>query len=104
MFVNALQLQIKFDRVVMAGAHGDFLPPDYCGGSKISIGRRVNHNAINTAISERLTAQIKRRRVEIEQISKTKLTTLRSGCIAFAFCSRPSYSAVREREIGNNFF
>jgi len=102
--VNSFQLQIKFDRVIMAGAHRDFLPPDDCDDCKISVARRVNHNAINTVISERLTPQIKRRRMQIEQVRETKLAGLCSSSPSFAFCSRSSYSAVCKSEIGNDLF
>jgi hypothetical protein len=102
--VNSLQLQIKFDRVVMAGAHGNFLPPDDCDDCKISIRRRVNHNAINAGISERLTPQIKRRRMQIEEVREIKLVGLCSSRPSFAFCSRSSYAAVCKSEVGNDLF
>src|SRR5437879_3438838 len=101
---DAIYLQVKLDRVVSAGVHGDFFAADYGDRSKISIGSRVNHNAIDTAISKRLTAQIKRRRVQIEQVWETKLASLCFGGIALAFRSRPSYSAICKGEMSNDSF
>ena len=84
--------------------HRNFFPPDHRDCSKISISRDVDHDAVNVAISKRLTAQIKHGRVEIKQVGKTKLTSLRSGSAALAFCSRASYPITRESEMGDDFF
>jgi len=66
MFSDAFELQIKLDRVVSAGAHGDFFSPGNGDRDQVSVCGRVNRQAINAPLFEQLAAQVKRRRVQIE--------------------------------------
>ena len=65
-FAESVELQIDFDCVVSAGAHRDFLTTNYGDGGKISRSRRINDDPMDATIAERLTAQIKQSRVQIE--------------------------------------
>src|SRR5205823_3503176 len=104
MLADAFQLQIKFNCAVSAGVQGDLFPADDGKGSKISIGGRVNYNAIDTAIFERLAAQIKRSCVEVEQVRETKLASRCLRGSPFAFCSCPSHCRGCESKVGDDFF
>ena len=63
---ESVELQIDFDCVVSAGTHRDFLVPDYGDGGKVSRSRGINDDPTDATIAERLTAQIKQSRVQIE--------------------------------------
>jgi hypothetical protein len=63
---ESVELQIDFDCVVSAGADRDFFMADYGDGGKISGSRGINDDPVCAAIAERLTAQIKQSRVQIE--------------------------------------
>ena len=63
---ESVELQIDFDCVVSAGAHRDFLTTNYGDGGKISRSRGINDDPVDVAIAERLTAQIKQSRMQIE--------------------------------------
>src|SRR4029077_15374980 len=104
MLSDAFESQIKLDRVVSAGVHGAFFPPGYGHSGQVSVCCRVNRQAINASLLERLTAQVKRRGVQIKQVRQGKVAR---GCLgggAFAFGSRSSYSTVGEREMSGDFF
>src|SRR5260370_41191686 len=103
MLSDAFELQIKLDRVVSAGAHGDFVPPGYGHSNQVSVCCRVNRQAINTPWFERLTAQAKRRGVQIEQVRQGKVALGRLGGGAFSFSSCSSHSAVGESDLGVDF-
>jgi hypothetical protein len=104
MFSDAFESQIKLDRVVSAGAHGAFFPPGYGHSGQVSVCCRVNRQAINAPLFERLTAQVKRRGVQIEQVRQGKVARSCLGGGAFAFDSLSSHSTVGEREMGDDFF
>jgi len=104
MFSDAFESQIKLDRVVSAGAHGAFFTSLYGDRGQVSVCCRVNRQAINAPLFERLTAQVKRRGMQIEQVRQAKVAR---GCLgggAFAFGSCSSHSAVGESEMGGDFF
>src|ERR1700749_3034647 len=104
MLSDSFELQIKFDRVVSAGVHGDFLASKHLDSDEISVCRRVNRQAINIPFFERLTAQVKRRRMQIEQFRQGKVAC---GCLgggAFSFCACSSHSTAGESEMGSDFF
>src|SRR5215216_6676845 len=104
MLPNAFKSQIKLDRVVSAGAHGAFFLPRYSHSGQVSVRCRVNRQAINTPLFERLTAQIKRCGVQIEQVRQGKVA-LRYLCGgAFAFGSYSNHSADGESEMGGELF
>ena len=63
---ESVELQIDFDCVVNAGAHRDFFMTDHGDSGKISRSRGINDDPLDAAIGERLTAQIKQSRVQIE--------------------------------------
>src|SRR5262245_45088973 len=100
---DTFQLQIKLDRVVSAGAHGDVFPAGNRDGSEVSVCRWVNGKAINAALFERLTAQVKRRRVEIEQVSEMKVARRCFSGRTFAFRSCSRDSAIGESHMGSDF-
>src|ERR1043166_2440107 len=62
---DPVEAQIAFDRVIAAGAHGNFLAADDRQSGEISRGRGINDDAINAVIAQRLAAQIKHRSVQI---------------------------------------
>ncbi len=78
-FANLVKLQIDFYRVVTASMYRDFFSANYRDGSKICASGGIDDDAINAAIPEWLTTQIKQCRVQIEQIGKTKLARLCCG-------------------------
>src|SRR5438270_13717018 len=63
---ESVELQIDFDCVVNAGAHRDFFMTDHGDSDKISRSRGINYDPVDAAVDERLTAQIKQTRVQIE--------------------------------------
>src|SRR5436189_196036 len=89
MLSDAFESQIKLDRVVSAGAHGAFFPPSYGHSGQVSVCCRVNHQAINAPLFERLTAQVKCRGVQIEQVrqGQVALRYLGGGAFSFGSCS-----------------
>ncbi len=103
-FANLVKLQIDFYRVVTASMHRDFFSANYRDGSKICASGGIDDDAINAAIPEWLTTQIKQCRVQIEQIGKTKLAGLCCGRAAFAFRPRASYAVISKSEVGGEFF
>ena len=104
MFSDAFESQIKFDRVVTAGMHGDFFSPSYGHSGQVSVRCRVNREAINAPLFERLTAEVKRAGVQIEQVRQCKVARRCLGGGAFAFGSCSSHSTVGESEMGSDFF
>ena len=104
MLSDAFELQIKLDRVVSAGAHGAFFPPGYGHSGQVSVCCRVNRQAINAPLFERLTAQVKCRGVQIEQVRQGKVALRYLGGGAFAFGSCSSHSTVGKSEMGGDFF
>jgi len=58
-FANLVKLQIDFYRVVTASMHRDFFSANYRDGSKICASGGIDDDAINAAIPEWLTTQIK---------------------------------------------
>jgi hypothetical protein len=103
MLSDAFELQIKLDRVVSAGAHGAFFSSGYGHSGQVSVCCRVNRQAINAPLFERLTAQVKRRRVQIGQVRQGKVARRCLGGGAFAFCAYSSHSTVGESEMGSDF-
>src|SRR5438067_12398024 len=99
MFADALQLQIKFDCVVSAGMHRDFFPSGNCDYGKIRIRCRIGRDAINTVLLERLTSQIQRSRVQIEQAWEIEPLGACLGCGSFMSCSWSRYFAICKRNI-----
>src|SRR2546423_6775479 len=94
MLSDAFELQIKLDRVVSAGSHRDFVSPSYLDSGEVSVCGRVNRQSINVPLFEWLTAQVKCRRMQIQQVRQIKLL---AGCLcgsAFAFCSWSSHSTA----------
>src|SRR5882672_9883589 len=104
MLSDAFESQIKLDRVVSAGAHGAFSSPGYGHSCQVSVCCRVNCQAINAALFKRLTAQVKRGGVQIEQIRQGKVARCCLGGGAFAFGSCSSHSTVGESEMGGDLF
>jgi len=104
MFSDALELQIKLDRIVSARVHSDSVAPGYFDNGEVSVRRWVDRQAINAPFFERLTAQVKRCGVQIEQIREGKLLAFNLGVIALTFGSGASHFAVGETEMGNDFF
>src|SRR5215470_6463084 len=102
MLTDAFQLQIELDRVVSAGAHGNFFPPTYTYSGDVGICCRVNRQTINAALSERLTTHVKGRRMQIEQVWEDELLCLCLSSAALTFCPCSSYSVVCESQIGND--
>jgi len=104
MFSDALELQIKLDCIVSARVHRDSVPPGYFDNREVTVRCWVNRQEINAPLFERLTAQVKRCGVQIEQIREGKLLAFNLGVIALTFGSGASHSAVGESEMGNDFF
>src|SRR4029077_6806507 len=104
MFSYAFELQIKLDRIVSAGAHGSFFSSGYGHSGQVRVCCRVNSEAIDAPLFEGLTAEIKHRGVQIEQVRQCKVarSCLRAGAFPFGSCS--SHSAVGESEMGSDFF
>ena len=63
---ESVELQIDFDCVVSAGPDRDFFTTDHGNSGKISRGGGINDDPVDAAIAERLAAQIKQSRVQIE--------------------------------------
>ena len=99
---DAFQGEIELDRIVASCTRGDLFSPEYGDSGEVGICRRVNYQAINAPLFKRLTPQVKRRRVQIEQVRENKLLCLCFGSAALTFCSCSSHSAVRESEMGND--
>src|ERR1700756_2521409 len=104
MLSDAFESQIKLDRVVSAGAHRDFFSSGYGDIGQVSVCCRVNRQAVNAPLLERLTAQVKRSGVQIEQVRQPKVARRRLGSGAFALRACSSHSTAGEREMGNDFF
>src|SRR6516164_8146640 len=104
MFSDALELQIKLDRIVSARVHRDSVAPDYFDNGEVSVRCWVNRQAINAPFFERLTAQVKRCGVQIEQIREGKLVGFGHSVIGLAFGSGGSRSTAGESEMRNDFF
>src|SRR5215468_7732326 len=104
MFSDALELEIKLDRIVGARVHRDSVAPGYFDNGEVSIRRWVDWEAINASFFERLTAQVKRCGVQIEQVREGKLLAFGLSVIALPFGSGASHSTVGESEMGNDFF
>src|SRR6516225_2742099 len=100
MLSDAFELQIKFDRGVSTRAHGYFAPPGYFDRSEVSVCGRVNRQAINVSLFQRLAAQVKGRRVQIEQVRQGKVACRCLGCSVFSFFACSSHSIVGESEMG----
>src|SRR3954465_2542774 len=98
MFSDVFKAQIELDGVITAGAHGDFFSSGYRHSRQVSICCRVNRDAINAPLFEGLTAEVKRRRMQIEQVRQCKVAR---GCLgggAFPFGSCSGHSIISETE------
>ena len=104
MFSDVFKAQIEFDGVVAAGAHGDFFASGYRHSGQVSICCGVNRDAINAPLFEGLTPEVKRRRVQIEQVRQCKIARRCLGGSAFPFDSCSAHSIIGETEMGNDFF
>jgi len=59
---------------------------------------------VDTAVPQWLTPQIKHRRMQIEQVRKTKFVGLCADSAALAFCACANNPVIRECELGGDFF
>jgi len=59
---------------------------------------------VDAAVPEWLTPQIKHRRMQIEQVGKTKVADLCVDSAALAFCARANNPVIRESELSSDFF
>jgi len=59
---------------------------------------------VDAAVPQWLTPQIKHRRIQIEQIGKSKVAGLCIDSAALAFGAGANNSVIRESELGSDFF
>jgi hypothetical protein len=102
-FADPVKLQIDFLSRCNCRRALRLFAADHSDGSKISGGSGVNDDAVNAAIPERLTTQIKQGRVQIEKIGKAKLAGLCATRAALAFCPRADDTIICKSEVRPSF-